>query len=175
MWEGRVWCLREQSKEGPKGRSGQLRSLHPKIWVEKDRGTPTMESMMQRGTRPRRRGFGAACSCSAPPQGFEADAPTASQSLTVSDAPACHGQPDPGSGIPRGQSFQGPGHLCTNHHVAFPEHLPYDHRDPTLSPWYEHRPAWEAKPLGPMTQGVPGMAYPGTWCWAAQAQAIYPP
>lgn len=86
MWEGRVWCLREQSKEGPKGRSGQLRSLHPKIWVENDRGTPTMESMMQRGTRPRRRGCGAACSCSAPPQGFEADAPTASQSLTVSDA-----------------------------------------------------------------------------------------
>lgn len=82
VWEGRVWCLREQSKEGPKGRSGQLRSLHPKIWVDNDRGTPTMESMMQRGTRPRRRGCGAACSCSAPPQGFEADVPTASQSLS---------------------------------------------------------------------------------------------
>lgn len=48
--------------------------------------------------------------------------------------------------------------VCTNHHVAFPEHLPYDHRDPTMSPWYEHRPEWEAKPLGPMTQrgGLPG-------------------
>lgn len=30
VWEGRVRCLREQSEEGPKGRSGQLRSLHPK-------------------------------------------------------------------------------------------------------------------------------------------------
>lgn len=60
VWEGRVWCLREQSKEGPRGRSGQLRSLHPKIWAENDRGTPTMESVMQRGTRPRRQGCGAA-------------------------------------------------------------------------------------------------------------------
>lgn len=30
VWEGRVWCLREHCKEGPKDRSGQLRSLHPK-------------------------------------------------------------------------------------------------------------------------------------------------
>lgn len=40
---------------------------------------------------------------------------------------------------------------------AFPEHLPCDYRDPTLSPWYEHAQNWEAKPLGPMTQlsGLP--------------------
>lgn len=61
-------------------------------------------------------------------------------------------RPPLGPGSLAVRALPGTRHLCTNHHVAFPEHLPYDHRDPTLSPWYEHRPAWEAKSLGPMTQ-----------------------
>lgn len=91
------------------------------------------------------------------PNGFEANAPPASQTVTISNA-MCWPRVGLafGNGIPSGsKSLQGLGHVCTTtSKLALPEPLPCDHRDPTQNPWYGHCP--ELRSITPWLHNTTG-------------------
>lgn len=103
-------------------------------------------------------GAGAACSCSAPPQGFEASVQTASQSLTAMPPAGPTSDQPLGPGFLAGQSASRDSATSAQTiKFVFPEHLPCDHRDPTLSHGINTAQNWEANPPVPMIQlrGLP--------------------
>lgn len=166
VWEGSLVFggsrVRADLKAGGVDRD-QLRGLHPRGLGVAWPWDPTTDGigMMQRRIRAKEARVQVP-PAPALPHGFEADIPPASQSLSALPC-ACTWSDQPlGLRIPSGpESLQGLSHLCTaTIKLAFPKHLPCDHRDQTLSSWYGYHLELGGETSWPQHSWV---AYPGTF------------